>query len=336
MSGPGWDDLLIASGKGSFFHSSHWARVLHESYGYKPVYFAYPGGNGLQALVPFMEIDSRITGKRGVSLPFTDYCEPIIPDCCGIGDVMAHIIQFGKGSGWRYFELRSGIGLPPGLPPSSFYYGHELDISRDEDEIFSSFHSSTKRNVKKAEKEGVKVIIYSSLDAMRKFYKLNCITRKMHGLPPQPYRFFEKIHEHGISKGYGIVALADYNGTTVAGGVYLRFGDKAIYKFGASDRRYKHLRANNLVMWEAIRYYAMNGCRTLFFGRTEPENDGLLTFKRGWGPQEQAINYYKYDLKREFYVTESSRLHGFHNKVFANMPIPFLRLTGSLLYRHIG
>ncbi|MGC2423919.1 MAG: peptidoglycan bridge formation glycyltransferase FemA/FemB family protein [Nitrospirota bacterium] len=334
LSRTGWDDLVIASGKGSFFHSSTWARVLNESYGYKPVYFAFYNDEGYNALVPFMEISSRITGKRGVSLPFTDYCEPIIQGDCTIGDVTARIVRFGKSAGWRYIELRSGVGMP--VPASSFYYGHVLDIARDEKTLLSSFRESTRRNIKKAEKEGVKVSVSGSLDSIRKFYRLNCMTRKLHGLPPQPYRFFEKIYEHAVSEGYGMAVLADYNGKTIAGNVYFHFGDKAMYKYGASDREHLHLRANNLVMWEAIRHYAKNGFRSLCFGRTEPENSGLLQFKRGWGGQEQVVNYYKYDLKLDSYVTETSRLRGFHNKVFANMPVPFLRLAGYLLYKHMG
>jgi Acetyltransferase (GNAT) domain len=334
LSHPGWDDLVIASGKGTFFHSSNWARVLHESYGYKPVYFAFSDSKGHKALMPFMEINSRITGKRGVSLPFTDYCEPIVQGGCTIGDVAAHIVRFGKKSGWRYIELRSGGGMP--VPASSFYYGHVLDISRDEKTIFSFFRESTRRNIKKAEKEGVKVAVCSSPDSMREFYRLNCMTRKLHGLPPQPYRFFEKVYQHAVSKGHGTVVLADYNGKTIAANVYLHFGGKAMYKYGASDREHQHLRANNLVMWEAIRHYAKNGCRSLCFGRTEPENGGLLQFKRGWGGREQVINYYKYDLKRDSYVSEPSKLRGFHNKIFENMPVPLLRLTGYLLYKHVG
>ena len=43
---PDWDALVLATGKASFFHSSAWARILYESYGYKPLYFAsFKGGN---------------------------------------------------------------------------------------------------------------------------------------------------------------------------------------------------------------------------------------------------------------------------------------------------
>ena len=336
MTYAGWDDLVLASGRGSFFHSSYWARVLHESYGYKPVYFASIKDRSLEALIPFMEINSPITGKRGVSLPFTDYCEPVIPDGSDAGNMLDDVIQFGKKSGWKYAELRSGNSLHREPQPSAEYYGHVLDIAKEEKAVFSGFRESTKRNIKKAEKEGVQVTISGSIESVKEFYRLNCMTRKVHGLPPQPFRFFENIYKYILSKGQGIVALAGCNGKVIAGGVYFHFGGEAIYKYGASDNRYQNLRANNLVMWEAIKHYSAKGLKAFYFGRTEPENNGLLQFKRGWGCKEYAVNYYKYDMRREAYVSDLSLLHGFHNRVFSNMPLPFLKFSGSLLYRHLG
>jgi hypothetical protein len=75
---PDWDALVLNTPGTGFFHTSAWCRVLSESYGYKPVYFAEIEGDRFRTLVPMMEIDSFLTGKRGVSLPFTDYCDPII------------------------------------------------------------------------------------------------------------------------------------------------------------------------------------------------------------------------------------------------------------------
>jgi hypothetical protein len=37
---PNWDELLLSTPGYSFFHSSAWARVLKDSYGYTPWYFA--------------------------------------------------------------------------------------------------------------------------------------------------------------------------------------------------------------------------------------------------------------------------------------------------------
>jgi lipid II:glycine glycyltransferase (peptidoglycan interpeptide bridge formation enzyme) len=232
--------------------------------------------------------------------------------------------------------LRTGNSLPNGNSPYSFYYGHTLDITHGEDTIFSNFRGSTKRNIKKAVKEGVRTNIFTSVESIREFYRLNCLTRREHGIPPQPWSFFKKIHDHILSENLGFVILASFHNKTIAGAVYFNLGDRAIYKYGASDKNYQYLRANNLVMWEAIKWYTNNGYKTFCFGRTERENKGLLQFKSGWGAKEHLIHYYKYDLIKEAFIRDSSKVRGVHNKFFEKMPIPLLKVTGSLLYKHMG
>ena len=92
----------------SFFHSSAWARVLKDSYGYTPLYFATIKNGQFTTLVPVMEVNSFITGKRGVSLPFTDYCEPIINANVEFVDLFNSLIEYGKKRGWKYVEIRGG------------------------------------------------------------------------------------------------------------------------------------------------------------------------------------------------------------------------------------
>ena len=69
-----WDSGLATLPGASFFHGSAWARVLHDTYGFTPVYFTLDDPGHPSALLPVMEVDSWLTGKRGVSLPFTDEC----------------------------------------------------------------------------------------------------------------------------------------------------------------------------------------------------------------------------------------------------------------------
>ena len=47
-------------------------------------------------------------------------------------------------------------------------------------------------NIKKALKEGVEVQLHNSFESVKSFFKLNCMTRKRHGLPPQPFKFFNR------------------------------------------------------------------------------------------------------------------------------------------------
>ena len=171
-----------------------------------------------------------------------------------------------------------------------------------------------------------------SIDA---FWKLNCLTRKNHGLPPQPIQFFKNIFKHVIAQGKGFVALALHRAKNVAGAVYFHWNKKAIYKYGASDRRYLDLRPNNLIMWEAIKRCAEAGYRSFDFGRTEMENTGLMQFKRGWGADERELYYFKYDLRKNRYVAAATGTKSSY-AFFKHLPLPVLRLTGNLLYRHVG
>ncbi|GAG96070.1 unnamed protein product, partial [marine sediment metagenome] len=242
---------------------------------------------------------------------------------------------FGKEAGWKYVELRGDKNSPQNIRAFTSYHIHTLDLKPKEQEIYSTFRGSNKRNIKKAIKEGVDVKIGHSLNSIKEFYRLNCMTRKHHGLPPQPFNFFKKIHEHIISQKKGFVVLASYRKEPISGAVYFHFGEKAIYKYGASDKNYQHLRANNLVMWEAIRWCAGNGFKSFSFGRTEPANEGLLQFKRGWGGHEETINYYKYDLAKAEFVNDPRGVRTSYN-FLKKLPSPLLNLAGSLLYRHVG
>ena len=133
----------------------------------------------------------------------------------------------------------------------------------------------------------------------------------------------------------GFVALAYYSKNVVAGAVYFHFGEKAIYKYGASDRDYQHLRPNNLVMWEAIKSCAQNGFEHFSFGRTDLDHEGLLQFKRGWGAKEETINYYKFDLTKNAFIKDPSGIKTSYS-FFQKLPMPLLKLAGWLFYRHVG
>ncbi len=330
-----WDELVRTSPDYSFFHTVAWTKVLSESYHYTPACFVSNKENNL-AVIPVMDVKSAITGRRGVSLPFTDYCEPIIAGSIKFQDILDRIIQYGKRVNWEFIEFRGGEKFLPGALSSSRFWGHHLDISREENEIYSAFKDTFKRNIKKAYANGVIVQFLDTEEAVREFYRLNCITRKRHGLPPQPYRFFRKVYEHIISKDQGVVALASHDGKFIAGAVFFHFGEKALYKYGASDMEYQNLRPNNLVMWEAVRWYRARGCKSLSLGRTEIENQGLRQFKLALGAEEYTIKYYRYDLKSGSFVTEPEKVSDFQTNMLNKLPVFILKIIGKVYYRHAG
>ena len=331
---PGWDEMVTAQPRGSFFHGAAWAKTLQEAYGFKPVYFIAREAGGRSAVLPLMEVDSWLTGRRGVALPFTDHCELLYSDAVAMRELIQAAMEFGKARGWKSVEWRGGRELFGEAPASLSFYGHSLDLEADEGGMFSRLDSSVRRAIRKAESSGVTVTVSRSLETMELFYALQCKTRRKHGLPPQPFVFFRNIFGQILSNNLGMIAIASCQNRPVAASVYFQLGTRAVFKYGASDDAFQHLRGANLVMWEAIKWHARNGAKTLHLGRTSFGNEGLRRFKLGWGAVEQKIDYVKYDLRNSRFVTETDATTGWHNRVFKMMPAGLSRLAGAMLYRH--
>jgi len=332
----GWDDLLLANETYSFFHSMPWANVLAASYQYEPMYFTSTGQNGSMGIVPIMEINTLLSRRRAISLPFTDACEPIAPNKDHFQHLLSYIIPFGRKKRWTYLEIRGGHRFLDSIPPSSQYYQHTLKLSKDEKHIFKNFRKGTKSSIKKAKKDGVEVNILTTSEALHEFYRLHCLTRKKHGVPPQPLYFFKNIYSNIITKNLGWIALASYRGKAIAGGIFFHLGKKAIYKYGASDTTYQRLGGTNLILWEVIQRYCRNGFEDLCFGRTDFENEGLRRFKNGWNTEESIIHYYKYQFDKNAFIIDQKKSATFTNRVFAHFPIVLLKTIGLLAYKHMA
>jgi hypothetical protein len=329
-----WDKWISAHANHSIFHSASWAKVLEDTYGYAPVYLTARNDGGDRALLPLMEVDSWLTGRRGIALPFTDDCPPLYNENASAKRLISDAFELGKSRRWKTIEFRGGRELFPDAPASISFFGHSLNLSGNEDELFARLESSVRRAIRKSEKSGVTVNAEQSLEAIKIFYSLQCQTRRKHGLPPQPFAFFQNIWRQIVSKDLGMIVVARNQNAPVAASVYFQWGAHAIYKFGASDESFQQLRGANLVMWEAIKQMARRGAKKLNLGRTSVGNEGLRRFKLGWGAEEEKIEYVKYDFRRGAFVTEKDETTGWHNHLFRALPLSVSRMAGAVLYRH--
>jgi hypothetical protein len=335
-STPDWDRMALDHPDCSVFHLSGWARVLRSAYGHESHYLVCrrPGGE-LAALVPFMELRNCLGTKRGVSLPFADFCPPLLFGEKDGDRVFPTVRSVALQRGWKSFELRGGTPPVPFATASVAYCVHSLDLAPGPEALSAGFDASFRQAVRKAEREGVVSEIRTDESALRAYYQLHVRTRRRHGSPPQPWSFFQHLWKELIQPGQGILVLGQRRGCPVAGAVFLHTGHQAVFKFGASDERLPELRANNLVMAAAIRHLAERGLQSLHFGRTSLHQSGLRRFKRGWGAVESTLSYFKYDLRRDCWTVGADRAAGWQKSLFSRLPQSVNRLAGRLLYPHL-
>lgn len=333
---PDWDSRILVFPDATIFHTTAWARVLIESYGFVPYYFFSYQGEEITGVLPLMEVRDLFAGRKAVCLPFSDFCSPLYRDSTIFHEVFEYAKQAARAKQWRSLTISGNAPFPENTPASSRYFRHVLRLNTDENLILKNFRNTTRRNIRKATTERVTVEFDKSLDAVREFCRLNCLTRKRHGLPPQPMHFFEKMHQNIMAQSHGMIALGRIGKKVVSASVFFEFGKTAFYKYGASDDRYSDTCANYAIKWEAIRSYGSQGYETFCFGKTEPQHVGLLQFKSGWGAEQRTINNYVYNVKNDTFVQSPPKTSGIHNTVFRIMPVPLLKILSFFIYKYMG
>jgi CelD/BcsL family acetyltransferase involved in cellulose biosynthesis len=337
-----WDRFIAGQERSTIFHTSAWAHVIKDTYGYQPRYYVLEDDAGkIKTAIPFYLIRSRFTGKRLVSLPFSDYCWPLgnnEADITLLLDSVKKEIEIGVAS---HLEIRGWqINPPPSqlnLAARDYHVTYILDLTPDQETLAKAFHDNVRRGIRQADKRGIKVHLTIGEEGIEKFYNLNVITRKKLGVLPQPHAFFQNIYHHVISKNLGFTVLGESEGQTVAGIIFLTHKDTIYYKFNASDQRYLQKRPNHLVTWEGIKYAREHKFKQLDFGRCTPEEEGLKTYKSRWGTKEVDLPYYYYPEVKGITATPEDGLPYRMMRLFSSIvPRFILEAAGSCLYKHLG
>jgi hypothetical protein len=136
-NGEKWDATISADPRATFFHSSNWAEVLNATYGYKPIYVLARTRSESSALLPLMEVNSPFTGRRGVSLPFTDSCDLIGTDMATCRVLMRHALKRSHAERWKYLEFRGDIAGLGDQNASARFYGHIIKLQPDVTKLFA-------------------------------------------------------------------------------------------------------------------------------------------------------------------------------------------------------
>jgi CelD/BcsL family acetyltransferase involved in cellulose biosynthesis len=336
ITDPAWLAFVEGSHTATVFHHPAWLRLLSTQYDYGLHACCIEGDNGIEAGIPIARIESRLTGRRLISLPFSDICAPVLAagaEAAAAGALAEEL------AGERQ---RTGLDLTvhgpvPGAPEAFSqprFFRHLLPLAGDLAEVESRYSKSqVKRGIKKARREGLGVERRTDRAALDAFYALHLRTRKKLGVPTQPKRFIRRFGEL-FDAGLGFIELVLDDGRPIAAAVFLTYNGTLTYKYGASDERELGKRPNNLLFAEAIRWACESGFHTLDFGRTDIDNEGLRAFKRSWGANEEELSY-TYFADREPSAEPPLR-NRLMSATIKHAPTGVSRLVGETLYKHFG
>jgi hypothetical protein len=338
---PRWSELVEKHPKASVFHTVAWLQALRRTYGYEPVAFTTspPTGELKNGLV-FCRINSWLTGRRLVSLPFSDHCEPLCDSTEDLNFLIRYLQTALEHQEWKYVQVRpingnlSQTGDGIGCLPAETYFLHTLDLRPDLEDVFRSLDKdSVRRRIQRAERAGLVEKCGRSEDLLREFHALFVITRRRHHVPPTPYAWFRNL-THCQGKALEI-RLAYKDETPIAAILTLQFKDVVYYKYGCSDARFNKFGATPWLLWRAIAAGKLIGANEFDMGRTQEEDAGLLAFKNHWNPRPKRLVYWQFPFTSSLDSAGDWKLK-MAKRAFSCMPDRLLTVIGKLIYRHIG
>lgn len=339
-----WDKFVDGHPFGTVYHHSSWIRVISLTYRQaEPLCFVIEDeNNNIRAALPCFIVRSRFTGTRLVSLPFSSYSDPLVEDRKHFSRLLDEAIYKLENTSASYFELRCFRSIDlitdERLTHHNYYKTHILNTVGGFENITQLFHKDCIiRSIKKALKLGVTIKLGYSEQDLREFYEMHALTRKRQGFPIQPYEFFKNMWEIMYPLGFFSLLLAEYDKKVVAGLVLFKFKDTVSFEHGASFPKYLSVRPNHLILWKAIEIACSQGYRYFDFGKTPPENTGLLNFKRRWGARMYDICYFYYPRRQGMMsFKQSSMKHRLLLSIGKHMPLSIARILGRIAYHHMG
>ncbi len=332
-----WAQFLDQHRSASVFHTPAWLKAVQRTYGYKPmVYTTAEQSQPLVNGIVFCEINSWLTGRRLVSVPFSDHCEPLVDDAVDAGQITTQLRDGVKAGKWKYVELRPASEMAPlnGAVESPACFLHMLDLQPSAEEILRKTHkTSIQQPIKRAEREGLVYERGNSERLLDAFYRLLVLTRRRHQLPPQPVQWFRNLID---CMGDALtIRVAFKDGKEVASVLTLQYKNTVVYKYGCSDAAFQNLGGTPFLLWKTITEAKAAGLTRMDFGRSDAANPGLIAFKERWGAKPSKLIYLRWSRKQ---TSESAKQHSseFIKQLFAVMPDALLQATGRILYRHVG
>jgi CelD/BcsL family acetyltransferase involved in cellulose biosynthesis len=302
---PLWSQLLERQ-RDSLFHSGLWLEVLHRTYQMDiQANLLLNDAAEPEAGIHYCAI-SDIRGERIISLPFSDYCDPLVSNDVQWDALIEPLLDMRQPMNMRCLDNE--------IPLTDARYQHVkrakwhgIDLERDPELLWPGIESSARRAIRKAEKSGITVRLAQDEQDLRAFFKLHLGIRKYkYRLLAQPYRFFQNIWEIFSAAGRAALMLATVGDEVIGSVMFLGWGSTLYYKFSASSSAHLEYRPTDLLIWEGMKFAQEHGYTFLDLGLSDWDQEGLVRYKRKFATSEKTITFLQHQVDRIVSVQEQA------------------------------
>lgn len=198
----------------------------------------------------------------------------------------------------EFAHLHPWLWQPGTLDAALVKFDREIvyvDLTLSEKELWeNSFTQACRKNIKRNQRDNVRVIPATTPDDIREFHRLYIQTMdRNHALERYyfPLDYFLAFFEQMTANARFVLAI--YEDRVIAGTLYLHDEANVYSYLGGADHAFQQVRPTNAMVYDTILWGKSRGKVRLILGGGYQPNDGIFRFKASFSPLRARFHTYK-------------------------------------------
>ncbi len=298
-----WNDYITCNKYASVYHHTAFRDAVARTYKHEPFYLFASNEHGrITGVLPLFLLRRPLIGRELVSLPFCDY-GGLLSDCHDTGVALfKKAIEIARELHCTHTQLRQTYSLDylstilneftPGkkvaIREITTKVGMRLYFNTSPDDLFNSFPSKLRSQIRKPLKQGFNVRVGGE-ELLKDFYMVFYQNMRHLGSPVHSVDLMKNILLCYKEKARVFVVYT--RGVPVAGSLTIAFQQSLVNPWASFLRQFSKDSPNMLLYWTMLEYAAINGYRIFDFGRSTRE-ESTFRFKQQWGARAEQLYWY--------------------------------------------
>jgi hypothetical protein len=335
-----WNRYASSHERSTVYHLSPWARIFGDALGYRSWLLMAKNDAGATCGILPVYLVRGLFGRRLVAVPFRDRGGPVFDTPDALTALLRHTGELARrenaGVVLKSLEPFPDDAAASGLARRDHWVHSRMpiaDLTRDA--LWERIGNKNRNMVRQAQKSGLNAVRATKEPrAAERWHALHVATQHRLGVPPFPLRFFELMLDAlSPSASIEVIEIQSSEGPCAATILFFH-RDTCIYGYSASTAAGQRLRANDLLLFEAIALAAERKVAWFDFGSDSPSQESLLFFKSKWGAEQNVIPMY---CSPEVALTDSADAkYELARMMFRAMPPALSSWIGSRVVRFFG
>lgn len=218
----------------------------------------------------------------------------------GEANIKAFLQAIPKKFKFTEFRINSAdiISVADGCVSVKPHRNIELCLSSDYSDLASNYHSNTKRNISKAQKDNLTIDESADPEEIIKLFRNNR-GREIDKWGDTEYSRLQNLVEVAKDKGHCLVyGVKNSDDKLIAGAFFMTSHNKIVFLFSGTDESNKNTHGLSFLLDYVIKKYAGTDKILDFEGS---DNDGLARYYKGFGGNEKNYQEIKLNQLNIFY-----------------------------------